>query len=159
MPSRPAVRADDKRLAQPGKKRDKKKGYKQPRSRMELYMAGELRVADMDDEELKKAKWKNKDGNFKGVGGGNMMPRRFFDEVRAETIRRWNASLEEELEPMKQVLKDIALNPKASADARHKSAIYLIERVVGKVPEKAEVKVEMAPWEIAIEGILVDDND
>lgn len=162
MPSRPAVRADDKRLAEPGKKKTKKKNGKgqlrAPRTIMERYVAGELKVVDMDDEEIKKGWFRNENGTFKG-GRPKDVPRRFFEELRAESIRRWNASLEEELEPMKAVLKEIALNPKASADARHKSAIYLIERVVGKVPEKSEIKVDMAPWEIALDGILVGDDD
>jgi hypothetical protein len=154
MPSRKAVRADDKRLAKPGQK-DQFDG-KGPRSQVERYLAGELKVADMDDEELRRGKWRNEKGTFKGVGGSKMMPRKFFEELRAETMRRWNAQLVDELEPMRDVLKQIALNPKAPADARHKSAIYLIERVVGKVPEKSEMKVEVAKWEENIEGILTD---
>lgn len=158
MPSRPAVRADDGRLRTPGKRGKKEKHYKVPRTRMELYLVGKLRVADMDDEELKKGMFKNDAGKFSGRPPANI-PKKFFDEMRAETIRRWNEHLVEELEPMKAVLKSIALNPKASADARHKSAIYLIERVAGKVPEKSEIKLEVAKWEEDIEEILFDDKE
>jgi hypothetical protein len=125
---------------------------------MDRYLAGELKVADMDAEELKKGWFRNESGTFKGGRPANV-PRRFYEELRQEVMRRWNESLVEELEPSLRALREIRDNPKASAEARHKSAIYLIERSVGKVPEKAEVKVEMAPWEIAIEGILVDDNE
>lgn len=157
MPSRKAVRADDKRLATPGKK--DQFGGKGPRTRMERYLVGELKVADMDDEELAKGKWKNKNGTFKGVGGSQMLPRSFFNELRAETVRRWNDRLVDELQPSIDVLKEIAQNPRAPADARHRSAIYLIERVAGKVPEKTEIKMEIAPWEQNIAGILVGDDD
>lgn len=156
MPRRKAVRPDDGRLRKgattPRKKTDPG-GVKGPRSRMDQYLAGELKVKDMTDKELAKGRWAGADGKFKGQPP-KMMPKKFFDELRAETIIRWNAALVEDLEPMKQVLRDIALNRKASADARHKSAIYLIERVVGKVPEKSEVKLEVAKWEEDIEGVL-----
>lgn len=156
MPSRKAVRADDKRLAKPGQK--DKFGGQGPRTRLELYLDGQLKVEDMDDKELEKGRWRDKNGSFKGRPT-KMLPRKFADELQAERIKRWNRRVLEELEPMKQVLKDIALNPRAPADARHKSAVYLIERAVGKVPEKSEVKVEVAPWEADIEGILVGDDE
>lgn len=156
MPSRKAKRPDDKRLAQPGK-RDKFDG-KGPRTVMERYLAGELKVSDMDDEELKKGWFRNEKGTFKGGRPANV-PVKFYRELRDETIKRWNEKLVEELEPMKAVLKEIALNPRAPADARHKSAIYLMERVVGKVPDKSDIKVELAPWEAQISGILVDADE
>lgn len=156
MPSRKAVRADDKRLAKPGQ-RDPFDG-KGPRTQLERWAAGELKVADMDDKELEKGKWRNSSGTFKGVGGPKVLPRKFADELNAERVRRWNRKVQEDLEPMRQVLREIALNPRASADARHKSAVYLIERSVGKVPDKSEVKVELAKWEQDIDGILVGDE-
>ena len=159
MPSRKAVRADDKRLKTPGQKQKLDKHGNGPRSRMELYEAGLLKIEDMDDKELEKGKWRNSAGTFKGVGTPKMLPRKFADELQAERIRRWNKKVQEDLEPMRQVLREIALNPRASADARHKSAVYLIERSVGKVPEKSEVKLEVAKWEQDIEGILVGDDD
>jgi hypothetical protein len=157
MPSRPAVRADDKRLATPGKKKRLDKHGNGERTRMELYEAGLLKVADMDDKELEKGWFRNASGGFKG-GRPKQVPRKFADELHAERIRRWNKKVEEELDASLQALKDIRDNPRAPADARHKSAVYLIERAVGKVPERNEVKVEMAPWEEKIAGILVDDD-
>jgi hypothetical protein len=47
-------------------------------------------------------------------------------------------------------------NPRLPADARYKSAVYLIERAAGKVPEKTEMKLEVAKWEEDIEGLLFD---
>jgi hypothetical protein len=159
MPSRPARRADDKRLRTPGQKaKNQPGGEKGPRTRMERYLAGELKVSEMDDKELKKGMFRNKEGGFKGRPPNNI-PRKFYNELDAERIKRWNDKVKTDLEPMREVLREIALNPRASADARHKSAVYLIERAVGKVPDKGEVKIEMAPWEANIQGILVHDNE
>lgn len=155
MPSRKAVRADDKRLKTPGQKQKTvDKHGNPPRGRLAAYLAGELKVTDMDDKELEKGRFRSVDGKFKGRPPN--MPRKFYEELRVEVMRRWNERLVNELNPMRDVLLQIALNPRAPADARHKSAVYLIERTVGKVPEKSEVKVEVAKWEENIEGILTD---
>lgn len=159
MPSRPARRADDKRLATPGQKAKKETGgTKGPRTVMERYMAGELKVSEMSDKEIKKGWFENEGGGFKG-GRPKNVPRKFFEELRAESIRRWNDQLADDLNPSLEALRSIRDNPRASADARHKSAIYLIERVVGKVPDKNEVKIEVAPWEANISGIIVDEHE
>lgn len=157
MPSRKAVRAEDKRLAKPGEK--DQFGGKGPRTQLERWQAGELKISEMDDKELEKGKWRNSSGTFKGVGWAKVVPKKFSDELDAERVRRWNKKVQEELDPSLQALKSIRDNPRASADARLKSAIYLIERSVGKVPEKSEIKLEVAKWEQDIDGILVGDED
>lgn len=160
MPSRKAVRADDKRLKEPGKKQKTvDKHGNPPRTRFQLYEAGLLKVEDMDDKEIEKGTWRNADGKFNSGRPPKNIPKKFYDELHAERIKRWNRKVETDLNSMRDVLRDIALNPRASADARHKSAVYLIERVVGKVPDKQEVKVDVAKWEADIEGILVDDGE
>lgn len=154
MPSRKAVRAEDKRLRTPGQK-DKFDG-KGPRTRMELYLDGQLKVEDMTDKELKKGRWADKNGQFKGRPP-KMMPKKFFDELQRETIRRWERDLVKDLNPAIEALREIARGDhrsKTPADARFKASVYLIERVVGKVPEKSEVKLEVAKWEEDIEGVL-----
>lgn len=159
MPSRKAVRADDKRLAVPGKKQKRvDKHGNPPRTKMELYEAGILKVEDMDDEELAKGYFKNRSGKFKG-GRPGKIPLKFFNEVQAERIKRWNRKVEAELDASLQALKDIRDNPRASADARHKSAVYLIERAVGKVPDKVEMQANVQVWQQDIAGLLVDDGE
>jgi hypothetical protein len=125
---------------------------------MELYMAGQLKVEDMTDKELEKGRWADKDGKFKGRPT-KMLPRKFADELQAERIKRWNKKVAEELDASLLALKEIRDNPRAHADARYKSAVYLIERSVGKVPEKSEIKLDVAKWEQDIEGVLVGDDE
>ena len=123
--------------------------------RMKALMDGEISVEDLDYEELQMGQVRNVKGNFKGRPT-DMVPRKFYEALVQELHRRWQAKLNEDIEPMRQVLRDLATNPKASHDAKYKSAVYLIERAAGKVPEKNEVKLEVSKWEDAIEGILVD---
>lgn len=123
--------------------------------RMQKFLDGEITVEDLTDEEIQRGQFADYEGKFRGRPS-QMIPRKFYDAVVAEQQRRWEARLAEELEPSLKVLKEIRDNRKAPADARMKSAIYIIERRVGKVPEKNEVKVQVAPWQKGIEGVLVD---
>lgn len=136
----------------PSKDKGKKKLIR-VNPRMQQFLDGELKVEDLDDEEIRRGQFRSADGDFKGRPT-QLIPRKFYDAVVRENIKRANRRFQEELEPSIQVLKDIAHNPRMHADARMKSAIFLIERAAGKTPEKSEVKVELAKWEEDIEGVL-----
>jgi hypothetical protein len=123
--------------------------------RMQRFLDGEILVEDLTWEELTKGRLMSDAGDFRGRPT-DVIPRKFYDAAQQELMRRWELKLSEELEPALATLKEIINNKKAPADARYKSAVYLIERKVGKVPEKNEVKVQVAPWEAAVEGILLD---
>lgn len=140
-----------------GTKRTTKKRPKPPKlnGRYKALQEGTLSVEDLTDEEIFRGKLMNDNGTFKGRYP-DAIPRKFYDAAVQELHRRWQAKVNAQLDPMLKVLKDLALNPKASHDAKYKSAVYLIERAAGKVPEKNEVKLEVSKWEDAIEGILVD---
>lgn len=114
--------------------------------RMQMLLDGELAIEDLHDDEIFKGQLRDKNGKFQGTRT-NMIPRQFYDQAVVELMRRWQAKVNSQLEPMMKVLQDLANNPKVSADARYKSAVYLIERAAGKVPEKAEMKVELSKWE------------
>lgn len=153
MPSRKAVRPDDKRISA-----NRKKTKKKPPSRYDLFMAGEITVEDLDDEEIERGQCRSRDGTFRSRPT-EKMPRKFYDAMRAEYIRRWQKRVEDDLEPMRQVLRDIATDPKKPADARFKSATFLIERAAGKTPEQSTVKLEVAKWEEDIEELLFDPEE
>ena len=125
--------------------------------RMQAVMDGTLAIEELDDEEIFRGQIRSVDGDFKGRPA-DMIPRKFYAAATNELMRRWQAKVNAELEPALKVLRDIANNPKAPADARYKSAVYLIERAAGKVPEKTEMKLEVAKWEDDIEGLLFDDG-
>lgn len=123
--------------------------------RMQKVLDGEIKVEDLTDEEIFRGQIKSDKGDFRGRPS-DMIPRKFYNAATQELMRRFQARVNETLEPALKVLEQIANNPKAPADARYKSAVYLIERAAGKVPEKTEMKLEVAKWEEDIEGILTD---
>lgn len=148
MPSRKAIRDDDKRLAKnhPNVKR-------KPKSRMQALVDGDITVEDLDQEEIMRGQVKAKDGTFRGRPT-DFIPRKLADALRAEMMRRWQAEIDKELIPSLNALKEIRDNKRLPADARYKSAVHLIERSAGKVAEKSEMKLEVSKWEQDIEGLL-----
>lgn len=113
-------------------------------------------IHELDDDEIAKGRLKAADGTFKGRPPAYVSAK-FARILREEQIRRWNIAVAETLQPSMKVLHDIAqgkISGRVPADARMKAAIYLIERTVGKVPEKTEMQVEVKPWQDNIEGLL-----
>lgn len=129
--------------------------------RMQYLMDHPDAFRDLDDEEVSKGRLKDKNGGFSGRPP-KAVPLKFHDMMRQELIRRWNIKVAETLEPSLKVLHEISqgkISGRVPADARMKSAIYLIERTVGKVPEKSEMQVELKPWQDGIEGLLYEAPD
>jgi hypothetical protein len=118
------------------------------------------KFAELSDDEVYRGRLKAEDGTFKGRPPA-YTPTKFNQLMRQELIRRWEMEVAKTLKPSLEVLHDIAngkITGRVPADARMKSAIYLIERTVGKVPEKTEMQVELKPWQEGIEGLLYDPN-
>lgn len=140
-----------------GKKRKTKPKPAEINPRMLALMNGELDITDLDDEEIRRGQFRSADGTFRGRPV-DAVPRKFYNAVVAETIRRANEKFRAEIEPSLNALKEIRDSPRAPADARYKSAVHLLERAVGKVPDKTEMKVEVAKWEENIEELFFDPN-
>lgn len=128
--------------------------------RMEFLVENPEEFKKLSNEEIVKGRLKSIDGTFKGRPPA-YVPQKFADLMRREQIRRWEEKVAETLQPSLEVLHDIAqgkIQGRVPADARMKSAIYLIERTVGKVPEKTEMQVELKPWQDNLEGLVYDDK-
>lgn len=123
--------------------------------RMQAIMDGTLSIEDLDDEEIFRGQIRADNGTFQGRPT-DAIPRKFYNAAATELMRRFQQRVNEKLEPALKVLEEIANNPKAPADARYKSAVYLIERAAGKVPEKTEMSVEIRKWEEDIEELFYD---
>ena len=126
-------------------------------ARMEAFLNGEITIEDLDFDELARGQMRSERGDFSGRPP-DYIPRKFQQAAFQELQKRMQLKFQEEVEPSLNALKAIRDNPKAPADARLKSAIHLIERAVGKVPEKNEVKVEVQPWSENIEELFYDDG-
>lgn len=126
--------------------------------RMKDLVANPEKFEQLSDEEVYRGQLYSSDGSFKGRPPA-YVPAKFSQLMRRELIRRWEAEVAKTLQPSLEVLRDIAkgqISGRVPADARMKSAIYLIERTVGKVPEKTEMQVEVKKWEEDLGSLLYD---
>ena len=108
---------------------------------------------ELDDEELARMQVKNKDGRFVG-GKPKMVPQEIAQGHAQELVRRNNSLLKDVLLKATQVHIDIMLNEDADPGLRMKAAQYLQDRLLGKAPDKMEIKAEVKPWEGLVSGIL-----
>ena len=122
-------------------------------TRQDMFNNGLLTVADMDDEELRCGRMRDGNGRIPKVTKTmEMVPRDLYDEMVAEHQRRthekFRQQLDAALDTMVEIMTDQTAEPRDRADA----AKYLMERVIGKTPERVQVAVAKAPWEeIAME--------
>lgn len=116
---------------------------------------GKIKVEDLSDEEIFQGQLRDKNGKMTGRPPV-AIPRQFHEQVVRELIKRCNKKMEAQVEPMIKVLQELAANPRTPADARYKAATYLMERVLGKVPDKQIITATIAKWEQGLDGLVVD---
>lgn len=127
-------------------------------NRYQQIIDGTLKISDLDDEEIFRGRLRDKNGGFTGRHP-LAIPTAFHDAVVRELIKRAHKKMEAQVEPMIIVLQEIAANPRTPADARYKAATYLMERVLGKVPDRQIVTATIAKWEQDLTSLVVDISD
>lgn len=105
-----------------------------------MLLSGTLTVKDMDDEELKRCKFRSKDGSF--VGAPRMIPSHIAAAITNERIRRVRNMFEEALPAAVQSLVDIASDTDIKESDRIKAAQIIVERVMGKAEQSLNLKAE-----------------
>jgi hypothetical protein len=123
-------------------------------SRQECFDKGYLTVKDMDDEELRYGRMRDRNGF---IPKGNqryvqMVPREQYDAMVAEHELRYKEKIRQNLDEMLDTMIDIAKDDTVEPRDRFEAAKYLFERHGGKTAEVVQHTVEMKPWE----GMLTD---
>lgn len=129
-----------------------------PKSRYQMLIDGDLKVEDLDDEEIRHGRCKDKNGNFSGRPPSNF-PRALHDAMHNEFLKRTEETFKPMVEVATNVLLDVALNRRAAAPARVQAANILLERGAGKVSDKLVSEVIVKKFEEDIEGLFVDIPD
>jgi hypothetical protein len=123
--------------------------------RAALFLAGKITVEDLDDDELAQGRFKAADGTFRGRPPA-VIPSEMVQAMRREWLKRANARLAEALmEVGIQGMIDLAKDPLVDPAVRLRAQQMIIERTMGKVPDKIEVAAE-DPVETLFRKILTD---
>lgn len=109
-------------------------------------------VETLDAEELASGRLKDKHGGFTGRPP-SFIPRQFLMACQRELYTRFSTRVQANLEKATDELIRLAFSTEMEAKDRVKALQYLIERVVGKVPDKLEISAA-DPWEQIVSDIV-----
>lgn len=110
----------------------------------ERFIAGEIDVSDLDDEELLRCQLRDDNGNFTGVAP-KWVPREVHDRLVRELFNRADQKLKENLLDVVDTMTSMAIDKAVEPKDRIKAAQWVYERVRGKVPD-VTVTVNAEPW-------------
>lgn len=114
--------------------------YIRLRGRYAQFLSGEIGVEDLDDDELAQGRLKASDGFFRGRPPA-VIPTAMVQAMRREWLSRAEAKLRDALmENGIGTLVELAGDSSIDAGVRARCAEKIIERTMGKVPEKIELK-------------------
>lgn len=129
--------------------------YVRLRGRYAQLIAGTLTVEDLDDEELAQGRLRAKDGTFSGRPP-SVVPAELVQAMRREWLSRAEAKLREALHSKGiGVLVELAGNDQIDPAVRLRAAEKIIERTMGKVPDRVHLAAE-DPVETLFRSILND---
>ncbi len=120
--------------------------------RWAAFLAGELSVSDMDDEEIERGRFRSRDGSFKGVPPATV-PRDFGQQLSRELLRRTDSRFKAGLFKVQAHLYHLIFNADRD-DVQLKATLAWLERVVGKVPDKVEMSAGEPSWWSEVDRFL-----
>lgn len=118
--------------------------------RVQKFLAGFIGVADLDDDEIIGAYVRNGEGR---PIANERLGVRFQQEMVRELIRRMNRFMQMKLPNMLKAMTDIAESDFAEPADRIKAAMWIAERVIGKVPDVVVHGTTDKPYEVALARI------
>ncbi len=118
---------------------------------------GRLKVEDLDWEELVQGRLKDSSGKFNG-SPPSVLPRAFHTQIAQEIIIRAESEFRKNFDGAMKALVKMVNDEKTPARERLAAAQYVLERVIGKIPEKQEVKQEITVFDTLVQsgGLLID---
>jgi hypothetical protein len=134
---------------------------------MRALIDGDLAIEDLTYEELLRGKLMNKNGTFTG-GVSQFIPRRFYTIMQRELVKRMTAQFHEQGQRAIEVMIEIMEEGEGASETiedgrggrittkagtkRLEAAKYIIERIIGKIPDKTEINANVTVWEGLAEG-------
>lgn len=144
------------RLEKRGKRGPKRKAKTKRQKELEVLSPrmrdlaeGRLRVEDLEWDELIRGQLRDRNGGFSGPRPA-LLPREWSDAIAAEIVRGAQSQFRLNFDSTMQVLVGLALDPRTPAREKLAASQYIIERVIGKIPEKQEIKSEISVFDTAV---------
>lgn len=141
--------------------------------RMAAFLAGEITAEDLDEEELVKGKFRGADGTFRGRGS-ELIPRKFHEACVRELRHRIMEKFQGQSMGAVDTIFDVMENGEGASETiedgrggrittkegtgRFIAAKYVVERVIGPIPQRTETSSTLTIWQGAIEAgdLIVD---
>lgn len=117
------------------------------------FLRGEISIDDLDDEELARGQFRDRDGRFRGHPS-SIIPRQFHTEMVRRLLERGTEKFREDFFAMIDVVIAIAKDEDVDAGVRLKAADMAITRLAGKPVDRVEMSVAIKPWEQTLVGII-----
>ena len=116
------------------------------------FMRGEITVRDLDDEELKRGRFRDSDGKFRGRSA-SLIPAEFHEEVMRRMLERGTEKIQHDFLSAIETVVDVMKNSTDDV-VRLRAANVVIERYAGKTADKVDLTVAVKPWEQTLKGIM-----
>lgn len=116
-------------------------------------LSGQLSVRDLDDEEIRKGRVRNKRG-FEGRAPS--MPSHLQQQFQHEVIRRAKNKIIKETNSVTKALVDIAMDDDVPVAQRIKVLMYLQDRQLGRAPETVRIEGASAFDQVTMEALGLD---
>lgn len=121
-------------------------------------LTGEDDLSEWDDEELRRGQRRDKNGRFQGRAPV-IVPKRIHDELVRRTIAGAGKLLQENLTVAVEMLIEVVKGQDTEDKDKIKAIGMVMDRVMGKTPEKVEHVGETPKWQIAMQNGIVTVND
>ncbi len=119
-------------------------------------LTGQDDLSEWTDEELRMGRRRDKNGKLLGVPP-KIVPKALHDELIRRTLSAANDMMRDNLEDAVTELCAIAKSEAVEAKDRLRAISMILDRVMGKSPEKVEISGQ-SPWLIALQAGVVTVN-
>jgi hypothetical protein len=120
--------------------------------RWRLFLEGKLTIHDMDEEELARGTFRAADGTFRGRPP-KTVPRTFAQQLSRELLRRGESEIRRYLLGAIRTLGEISGDGEKDSD-RVRASNILLERVMGKVPERVVISEGVPEWQEGVGDLM-----
>lgn len=117
-------------------------------------ITGQEDLSEWDEEELRRGQRRDKNGRFQGQAP-KVVPKAIHDELVRRTLNKATELFNENLVTAVECLVDIVKGEDVEDKDRIRAASMILDRVMGKTPDKVELSAEVKPWQSAVSGGIV----